>query len=261
MDLSTPAIFLAATSLGIFLGGRRIIPQRILLAFSAGVLLAVCLLFLLPDALEHYVQQRRSILPICFLIAIGFLTLLGVERFLFGDVLHHHCGHLDVHEHCPSEEHHQKGYNGHEGRIVITLVLALCTHSFFDGLVVGTSGRFYFLQKLGLVLGFILHKVPEAAAFVVALKQGQLSKRIRVFFLLIYSISSPLGLFLGKLMPKLMTQTAFAWLLAFLTGGLLHFVTGHLLPDGLEQTKRSGPWQFIALILGFLVLLGARFID
>lgn len=261
MNWLLPLLFFVTTAIGVFLAGRQIVHRRIFVSFSAGVLLAVCLLFLIPDALKLALIFPAQLTWLCILVSMGFLTLLGLERFLFKGVLHHHCGHLDVHEHCPSEEHHQQGYMEHESRLLITLVVALCAHSFFDGLLVGVSVKNQQIHLFGLMLGFALHKIPESAAFTISLNHGESSKRFKMALLLIYTMASPVGFFVGQRIPHLFDGRLFYYVLAFLAGGLLHFVTGHLLPDSMQQKQSKNAGQFIALLVGFLVMVAARFVE
>lgn len=106
-----------ATAAGGYLALRLAHSLPTLIALTGGIVVAVALFDVLPEAVDAVDDPRR----VTTLVAVGFLAFFLIERAL---VLHHR----DDPE--QARAHHQVGALGAAG---------LCAHSFIDGLGIGLA--------------------------------------------------------------------------------------------------------------------------
>ena len=140
------AVGLAGAVVGLWLTGahRR---ARVVVPFSAGVLLGVALFGLLPElALES------GWVPTLALFAAGYGVLLAVNRYVYP--VCPTCAHDHDHNACATELH---GF-------AAPLIIAAAMHSFLDGWSVATTQFAPLGLRLAVPLAVALHKVPEGIA-------------------------------------------------------------------------------------------------
>lgn len=127
-------------------GRRR--RARVVVPFSAGVLIGVALFGLVPE-LAAEVGWALS----AGLFLAGYGVLLGVNRYVYP--VCPTCAHDHDHSACPSELH---GFAG-------PLILAAAVHSFLDGWSIATVQLAAPLGlRVSVPLAVALHKVPEGLA-------------------------------------------------------------------------------------------------
>jgi zinc and cadmium transporter len=175
-------LFLAAS-----LGGMAVLVIRrpspvllkLLLIFSGGYLFAITFLHVLPDLFALHTDPRLAGLY----ILIGFFLQLLLEFFSKGV------------EHGHMYETHQAE---HQHSIApLTLMVALFIHAFLDGVILSSPSSMHLHHAHstdGLLVGILLHKVPESFALASVLSKLISSKRTIVICLLIFALASPLGL-------------------------------------------------------------------
>ena len=138
---------ISGTGLGLWLSGvqRR---ARIVIPFSAGVLLGVAGFGLLPE-LAVAAGWTRSL----GLAVIGYGLLIAIDRFVHP--ICPTCAHDHDHHACPTELH----------GLAVPLIAAAALHSFLDGWSIVTAE---WAAPLGLrvavPLAVALHKIPEGIA-------------------------------------------------------------------------------------------------
>ena len=241
---------------------RRQDRTRWVESFAAGVMLAVCMLYLIPDAIafQHGIAGRRpestDHVSIGYALSLGFLSLLSIERYLLGHRKH---GHDHAH-------HDEPGGTAPQPGVAWSALVALWLHGLFDGVALYAAGV---MPAMGtaLALAIILHKVPESAALVALLRRGALSKRAWGAALSLYLLATPLGMLAAAQLLTLLSEHGVSLLLAFVAGSLLHLVTGHLLPevtghhhdlDTHDEQDHHQVAPFLIMLGGFATLLAAR---
>lgn len=261
------AAVLVGASLNRLLGSRPG-AARYAVAFSAGVMLAVCLLYLIPDALafQHGISLPRKgggdHVSVGYALSLGFFSLLTIERYLLR-AHHHDHGHREAHD-C--EEHHEPPHHhqhdslraARELGIAWSSVLALCLHGLFDGVALYAAGV---MPAMGgaLAVAIILHKVPESATLLTVLRRGGVERWRRTTALVVYTAATPLGMLAAAQLLHLLSERGVALLMAFVAGSLLHLVTGHLLPEATEHDQAgSASGAYAVMLGGFVMLLCAR---
>lgn len=199
---------------------------------AAGVLLAVSLLDLAPEAVDIIGNQTFSI------ILIVFVVFFLIERFLF--YLHHH---------------HYEDAHGHDVETTVPLVIFGDTiHNFLDGVAIAAS--FMVNPSLGLIVAAstFLHETPhEIADFGILLSAGWTRKR--AFFA---NFLSALATFPGAILTFYFAEKIEAGigvLLAVSAGLFLYVATTDFLPEVSHAPRGTSRRQALFLIIGILIIV------
>lgn len=194
--------------------------QRFLLGFSAGFMLAVVFLAMMPHAMED-----------------GFRGALWV---VVGYVLVHVTQHvLTPHFHFGEETHSEASLNRWVGTAAL---LGLLLHTFFDGVAI-TAG-FDVATELGVLvfLAVLLHKIPEGVTVAsIMLVSGNTERRALAAVLLL-GLSTVAGVLMTALVAPLAEHG-----LAISAGVTLYVAASNLVPEVQKEHD---------LIAGASVLLG-----
>ena len=181
---------------------------RLALVFSGAYLFAITVTHLLPE-LFHHTEADGTITGV--LILAGFFTQQLLE-YLSQGVEHGHIHiHKEGHAHLPSS--------------ALLVLLALSLHALMEGGML-TQARSEDVNSGPLLGGILMHKIPEAFALVSVLS-CELSRRRAVIMLLLFSLASPLGLWLSTSLTiqGLVTAATLQGLFAFVCGSFLHIST------------------------------------
>lgn len=135
---------------------------RVVVPFSAGVLLGVAVLGLLPE-LRNELGWPLSLT----LFAAGYGLLFFVDRYAYP--VCPICAHDHDHDSCSTELH---GF-------AWPLILGAALHSFLDGWSIATAGRVAPLGlRVAVPLAIVLHKAPEGIALGGVLRASVKSRRV-----------------------------------------------------------------------------------
>ena len=215
---------IAAAVVGVWLTGaerRTHKVPRLVVPFSAGVLLGVALFGLLPE-LAAPAGWTATLLLFCS----GYGLLIAIDRYVYP--VCPTCSHSHDHSACANELH---GF-------AAPLITAAAIHSFFDGWSIATA-QWAAPHSLRVVvpLAIALHKVPEGIALG-GLVLAAVGSRGRALALCIFAegatlLGSAAGILLA---PSLGTR----WILYPLgiTAGWIFYLGFHALH---EEWKRRGP--------------------
>lgn len=158
------------------------LPRRWLaftVSFSTGLLLAMAMLHLLPEALERGLTPHQAF-P---LLLGGILSFFALEKFALWRHAHHGGGDGDAHpgdQQCDDHTHGHHHVHGSRGE-TLAILIGDSFHNFTDGLLIAAA--FLADPKLGwtTTLAIIAHEVPqEAGDFAILLSAGW--KRGRALF-------------------------------------------------------------------------------
>lgn len=257
----------AATMLaGAFvLAGRTVSERRIhlLLGATAGLLLTVAVVDLIPEAIELTAAAPLT-------MAIGLLVLFIVKQFAGHDHGHgghehgregrKHDPHEDEHGHVHEDDHHGEHDDGqafaaHHPRQGSSLALiaffALAFHRFVDGLVLPAAFTLGSTLGFGVSAAVLLHQFPDGvAAATVFLAAGWDRRRVLkgVAFM---AIMTPIGTLVGLMLAA---QSELVGHLTALAAATFVFIAlAELLPE-LGSRKHRLPVG-IGFLIGFAVAL------
>jgi zinc and cadmium transporter len=229
-------------SMGIaFFGTARLSATWLkrLVAFAAGLMLALALLDLLPSALEEGLDART-------LFAILLVTLM----VLFAIDFNLHSGH----------RHSDEGVCEHDlARPIPMVLLGGALHVFTDGLMLGAAFIVDPALAWGMTLAVLAHEVPrEAGDFAVLLTAKWGRNRA-----LLWNAASRLACVAGATAGYLVLSGATAWVAFILTVAAANFIyialTG-ILP-WLRHERGAFAWEGGFMAAGvMLVPLWAKFV-
>ena len=225
-----------AVALAILIGGR--IALRLahtlptVIALSGGIVVAVALLEVLPEAIEN-IGEAHDAVP---LVAAGFLFFFLLERVL---VLHHR----DEPEEARS--HHRVGVLG---------ALGLSLHTFTDGVGVGLAFSVNAETGLLVFLAVISHGFADGLNTVSFVLSQSGDRRRALRWLRIDAIAPVAGAIVGSLIS--VSDQTLGYFLAVYAGFFLYMGATDLLPEAhAHEHDGKGSWGRVALtISGFAAI-------
>lgn len=221
-----------STSLGGAFALRFRRHLRLILGFTAGVLLGVVAFDILPEIFESL--KTLDLDPTAPMVALvtGFLLFHVLEKL----VAPHHA--------------HEGGEVHGKQRVGVLAALALSGHSFFDGVGIGLA--FQINEKVGLAVAFavIAHDFSDGLNTVsLMLANGNSLKR--AFYLLMLDATAPVLGALSTLLFHVSGRYLVVYL-GFFAGFLLYIGASSILPEAHRQKTSFGALA--------LTVLGAVFI-
>jgi zinc transporter ZupT len=234
MGITSPALAtlvgISGALLGLWLTGMRR-RTRVVVPFSAGVLLGVALFGLVPE-----LAAELGWLPSGFLFAGGYIALLVVNRYVHP--VCPTCSHDHDHHTCSTELH---GF-------AAPLIAAAALHSFLDGWSIATVQLAVPLGlRVAVPLAICLHKLPEGVAFGGILRASMRSRSQAMLWAAIAEGSTLVGGTLGLLVgPKLGTWWI-TWPLGF-AAGWIFYLGYHAVHE--EWKSRGARPAFLSALTG-----------
>lgn len=200
-----------------------------LVDLSVGVLMAVALLDLVPDAVDRFGPKN-----IFLYLLIGFFFFFLIEKLLHW----RHCHQ----EHCPI---HAFAYINLLGEAV---------HNFTDGLIIGASFIIDFHLGITTVFAVILHEIPhEIGNFGILIYAGFKKTKALLFNSLI-GLTAVFGGIIGYYLSSFSGITA-NFLLPFAAGGFIYIAASDLIPEGKkERNVKKSIFSFFITIFGVLLV-------
>jgi len=177
MDITSSAILFFSAIAGGFgaylFKGKLQGKMRLLLAFGASYLIALCLLHLFPIVYNSELEK-----PGIYVLA-GFILQLVLEYFSDGlEHGHSHSGHDCSHEHQGAS-------------FPILLMISLGIHSLIEGMPFGVHEHHD--HNHALLTGIVIHKIPVAIVLGTLFLQSKFSLLKAGFWLFVFACMSPLG--------------------------------------------------------------------
>ncbi len=207
----------------------------ILSAFAAGVLIAVPLFDLLPEAMAIANTVNMSISTVLYFTAGGFLFLYILERYIS---VHRVCENGT----CRNIRHPKGGLFG---------AIELSTHSLMDGLAIGLAFRFNTQVGVLVAIAVLAHDFSDGLNTVTVMLGSGNSLRSSLRMLLLDAAAPVLGVLLSLAIRP--PESFLVLTLAFFAGGFLYLGASDLLPEAHEQNP---PLPAVAAtIAGFALIL------
>lgn len=221
-----------ADYLGGFLLVRRSPSARALryfVALGSGFMLSAALLEMLPEAMAINVRWA----PV--LILVGYCGVHLLEHTL---VPHFHFG---------EETHHREFLSA---KTSYSVLLGLATHTFFDGIAIGSG--FALSKWLGWVLFFavFLHKIPEGFTVASVMMAGGRSRSAALNSALFLGATTVAGVLVISLVPSLVKAG-----LPLSAGVTLYVAATDLVP---EVNREPGIRMALIFFLGVIVFFLLR---
>ena len=239
----------AATFAGMYLVLAREEWSRrysaVLVSLSAGVLLGVGFLHILPEAMELTTRTPLFIL-------LAFVLFYFLEHHLLIHAGHEEQHHVnlnvdDCHDDCCSHPH-SMGW---------VAFIGMGLHSVIDGMIIGTS--FGVGGDLGLLaaLGVIAHEVPEGIAMIAILLHYGWPRRKAIQLTSFVALATPGAAILTYALINNLPEPLLGALLAVAGGSFIYIAASDLIP---ESHRSRGLSASLALCLGILFAWGIGFL-
>ncbi len=223
------------------LGGSLVIlrkrwPQRIqeyLLALSAGFILALVFIELIPESLEKVGIEA----PLFMLL--GYAVLHFFEHTVVG------------HLHFGEETHHEAMV---PRTASIGTFVGLFVHAFFDGFAISVGLQFNFALGLLIFVAVFLHKIPEGLTIASVMLAAEHRRRTAFLASAAIGVATMLGILSVFLLSDIsgrLVGLAFAF-----SGGIATYVgASDLVPEINRSTNRVIP---VFVFVGMLLFYGGR---
>jgi len=220
-----------------FLGGFLLVRQspsaralRYFVALGSGFMLAAAILEMVPEGM-HVNPKWAPALILLGYCGVHLLEHTLVPHFHFGEETHHH--------------------EFLSAKTSYSVLLGLATHTFFDGIAIGSG--FVLSNWLGWVifLAVFLHKIPEGFTVASVMLAGGRSQRAALNSALFLGATTVLGVLVISLAPKLV------WAGLPLSAGVTIYVAAtDLVPEvNREPGIRMALVFFAGVVIFFLLRL------
>lgn len=204
-----------------------------LISFSAGVLLSLALVDIIPEASELNPSGY-------FYAALVSFTVL---YFLEQRIMMHSC----AEDKC--EHHHFEKGKGLMGLWGIFL------HSMVDGALIGVGFEVSPVLGLTTTLAVLIHKIPDGVSVTsIMLHSGFTRKDIQKGAFLV-AMATPLGAIVSYLLLSQVSEGILGLALGLSAGTFLYISASDLIP---ETHNKFSPWNSLYVILGILTIVSFK---
>lgn len=228
------------SAIAYFIKKPKMIYLSFSLGFSAGVMVYVSFVELLPQALEH----------------VG--EVLGVTAFFLGIIF---IGFIDMVIPEKENPHSYSGLSEKAGIKVDTILmrtglftaLAIAIHNFPEGLA--TFGTALGNVKLGAViaLAIAIHNIPEGISVSIPIFYATKSKNKAFMYSFLSGVAEPVGAIIGFLiLIPFLSEGILCSLLAFVAGIMVYISVDELLP--IAHQYGQSHTVILGVILGMFIM-------
>lgn len=206
----------------------------ILVAFSAGALIAGAFFHIMPESLEQGVEPMQLFI----IVILGFGIFFIFEKFLFW----HHChkGECEVHPYT------------------YLILFGDGIHNFIDGLIIAAS--FLVDTGFGIVTTFMIisHELPQELGDFAVLVHGGMKVKKALVYNFISQLTAVLGGVIGFFIGTSI-EAFVPFILPFAAGGFIYIGASDLVPQlhGEKDIKKS-LLSFALFVIGVLLMLGMK---
>lgn len=202
-----------------------------LVALSAGILLSVGLLEMLPESFE--IAGQSALVA----VGIGFILLYLVEKI----TLIHVCRDQDCDVHAFSS----------------TALIGIGFHSFVDGFAIAVSGQLNLALGLLVAVAVLVHRIPDGVSVAAVMLSHGYEKARTWLILILISVLALVGAVVGVLIPISPGNSlgVLGVVLALSAGTFIYVSTNDLLPEAHRQAQDYGvPVLFVVGFFGFFAV-------
>lgn len=200
-----------------------------IMAFSAGLLIGVAFLDLVPEVVEIAVRDAIDVRTLMVTLLLGFLAIFLLEKLT---IIH-------------SEKQHDAP--GHRHNVGLVGAMGLSFHSFLDGLAIGVAFKAGGHTGMVVLLAVVAHDFADGLNTVTFMLATRNSRWRTASLLAIDAIAPVVGAVLAGMLN--LDPRVIAYQLAFFAGFLLYLGASDLLPHVHEKPKAA----LVAATLGGLV--------
>ncbi len=213
-----------------------------LLGFAAGIMLAISVFELMPEAL---ILGSMTITIVGFLL--GALMMWSLDK-----VVPH--SHLSSADHLDVENPERMHVENPILRTGYLILFGIALHNLPEGLAIGAG--FESSPEVGILIAVAIafHNIPEGLAIAGPLKAGGIDNLRLLVFTLIAGLMTPLGTLIGLAIFNI-SATLVGGSLAFAAGAMVYIVNDELVPQSNNMHSHFANAGIMAgLLIGFGIL-------
>lgn len=209
------------------------------LAFAAGVMFAVSISDLIPEAINLFNYKSFIKIPlITVFMTIGIVLSMTIDKYL------------------PTVENSSKGGLF---RVGIISMLAIIMHNIPEGIATFMATNTDVSLGISLTIAIALHNIPEGISIAVPIYYSTKSRGRALLYTLISGLSEPLGAFIAFLFLKpFMNDFVMGILMAMIAGIMTHIAFYELFPTSLKYKNKK--LTYIFFLIGFMFMIINHFI-
>ncbi|MEN9582974.1 MAG: hypothetical protein RL641_928 [Candidatus Parcubacteria bacterium] len=237
----------AATLLGGFFALRFKDKLHLIVGFSAGAVLGIAFIDLLPEAAEFLGDAALA-----SKIALGaVLFYMIVDRIFFNHAHSHHhdsaqeiISEISTREEVKDHDHEHE----HSGRGVMRAG-SLVLHSFLDGLAIGFSFQVSIATGAIVAVAVLAHDFSDGINTVAAILKGGNDRRAKMW-LVADALAPVLGIVVGS--AVVVSEFSLGVILSIFTGFFIYIALADMIPESFHAHPKK--WTTIATVLGALFI-------
>lgn len=225
-----------------------ILVKKILLGFSAGVMIAASIWSLLIPAINMAQEQGKveAWVPASLGFSLGIISLMYLDKKV---------GNIE-------EARNKKKNQTIKDKVKSTsmLVLAVTLHNIPEGMAVGVAFAGLIIENAGitiagalaLAIGIAIQNIPEGAIISMPLKSDGMPKGKAFLRGVLSGIVEPIGAIITVLLTEIVVPVL-PYLLSYAAGAMMYVVTSELVPEMREGPKAN--IGTVGLTLGFIIMM------
>ncbi len=218
------------------------------LGFSAGVMIYISFMELMPEALEMLESVHGHNLA-AWIMTAGFFA--GV--FFIGIIDRMVPEYENPHEARKVEEVHDQIDRGKMHRMGIFSALAIAIHNFPEGMATFFATLADPTLGVAIAIAIALHNIPEGIAVAVPIYYATKSRAKAFWLSMATGLAEPLGALIGFLILRpFISPTMMGFIFSFIAGIMVFIAMDELFPAAKEYGK--GHLAIYALVAGMLVM-------
>lgn len=250
----------------------------LLLAFAAGIMLAVVCFDLMSEPIEMMKSEGSTLPPLTPLIVVAAVVagygVIYLLNFIIDKRTNREVKHIDENHPTTADNldelihsnHYETHKNAKSNLFIAGLVMmfAIALHNLPEGMVIGASYAISddvvanLFSGSGFIMAIVigLHNVPEGMAVSVPLISGGMGKVKAVALTALSGLPTVFGALLGFAIGGI-SDIMLVLSLGFASGAMLYVVFGELLPESILMWRSKLPAfvLFLGVIAGFLLVM------
>ena len=236
---------------GLFAFHKKATSKKFLtfsLGFSAGVMIYVSFVEILPKAIEslqqHYSESQGYLLAtIAFFLGIGFIAIID---FLIPSRENPH----EIPDLNLSKDQIEKK---NLMRMGIFSALAIAIHNFPEGLATFIAAMESPALGISIAVAIAIHNIPEGISVAIPIYQATGSRKKAFSYALISGLAEPVGALIGYfLLMTIFSELTFGLTFAFVGGIMVYISMDELLPTSEKYGKHH--ISILGLVMGMALM-------